>query len=41
MRWFVLKATGSVYSEQVETFVKLIGEDARGPQPFHGRLVLY
>jgi len=41
IRWLVLKATSSVSSEQVEKFVKLIGEDARGPQPLNARLVLY
>jgi carbonic anhydrase len=41
VRWFVLKATGTVAIEQVKTFVNLIGEDARGPQPLNARLVLY
>ncbi|MGB5881650.1 MAG: carbonic anhydrase family protein [Thermoanaerobaculia bacterium] len=41
VRWLILKATGSVSNEQVEIFVKLIGEDARGPQPLNGRLVLH
>ncbi len=38
--WFVLKETGALSSEQVKTFVKLIGENARSPQPLNGRLVL-
>ena len=41
IRWLILKATGSVASKQVESFVKIIGEDARGPQPLNGRLVLH
>jgi len=40
VRWLILEETGSLSSEQVETFVNLIGEDARGPQPLNGRLVL-
>jgi carbonic anhydrase len=39
--WLILKATGSVSSDQVEMFVKLIGEDARGPQPLNARRVLH
>lgn len=39
--WLILKATGSVSSEQVERFVKLVGEDARGPQPLNARRVLH
>ena len=29
------------WGEQVEKFVKLIGEDARGPQPLNGRRVVH
>jgi carbonic anhydrase len=39
--WLILKETGSVSKEQVATFVKMIGEDARGPQPLNGRLVVH
>jgi len=39
--WLVLEATGSVSREQVDKFVKLIGEDARGPQPLNGRRVVH
>jgi carbonic anhydrase len=39
--WLVAKEVGSVSKEQVEKFVKLIGEDARGPQPLNGRLVVH
>jgi carbonic anhydrase len=41
VRWLVLKAIGTVSKEQVEEFVKIIGEDARGPQPLNGRLVVH
>jgi carbonic anhydrase len=37
----VVKEAGSVFGEQVEKFVKLIGEDARGPQPLNGRRVVH
>jgi carbonic anhydrase len=30
-----------IHGEQVEKFVKLIGEDARGPQPLNGRRVVH
>jgi carbonic anhydrase len=39
--WLVLEATSTVAGPQVETFVKLIGEDARAPQPLNGRVVLH
>ena len=39
--WMILKATRSISKEQVATFVKIIGEDARGPQPLNGRLVVH
>jgi carbonic anhydrase len=39
--WLVIEAIGSVSSEQVGKFVKLIGEDARGPQPLNGRRVVH
>ena len=39
--WLILKETGSVSKEQVATFVKMIGEDGRGPQPLNGRLVVH
>ncbi len=39
--WLILKATGFVSKEQVAVFVKLIGEDARDPQPLNGRLVVH
>jgi len=39
--WLILKETGSVSKEQVATFVKMIGEDARGAQPLNGRLVVH
>lgn len=38
--WLVLEATSTVAEAQVEGFVKLIGEDARPPQPLNGRVVL-
>ena len=39
--WLVLESTSSVAREQVVGFVRLIGEDARGPQPLNGRVVLH
>ena len=38
--WLVLEATRTIATAQVESFIDLIGEDARGPQPLNGRLVL-
>ena len=40
VRWYVLKEAGHIAAEQAATFVKLIGEDARGPQPINARIVL-
>jgi carbonic anhydrase len=39
--WLILKETGFVSKEQVSTFVTMIGEDARDPQPLNGRLVVH
>ncbi len=39
--WLVVEAIGSVSKEQVEKFVAIIGEDARGPQPLNGRRVVH
>jgi carbonic anhydrase len=39
--WLILKTAGSLSREQVEGFVKRIGEDARGPQPLNGRRVVH
>jgi len=40
IRWYVLKVASHISQEQVDSFVELIGEDARGPQPPNARLVL-
>jgi len=40
VRWFVLKAVGHIAPEQAATFVELIGNDARGPQPLNARIIL-
>lgn len=40
VQWYVLKKPGHIAPEQAATFVKLIGEDARGPQPINARIVL-
>ncbi len=40
VRWYVLKEPGHIAPEQAAQFVKLIGEDARGPQPVNARIVL-
>ena len=38
--WYILKETGTIAEEQAAQYVALIGEDARGPQPVNGRVVL-
>jgi carbonic anhydrase len=38
--WLVLVETTTLARAQVEGFVKLIGEDARGVQPLNGRAIL-
>ncbi len=40
VRWFVLKTIRSVSLKRREIFNKLIGDDARGPQPVNARIVL-
>lgn len=40
VRWFVLKTTRQVSLERRNIFNKLIGDDARGPQPINARIVL-
>ena len=40
VQWYVLKNPGHIAPEQAATFVTLIGEDARGPQPINARIVL-
>jgi carbonic anhydrase len=40
VHWYVLKNPGHIAPEQAARFVKLIGEDARGPQPINARIVL-
>jgi carbonic anhydrase len=40
VRWFVLKDVGHIAQDQVDNFVNLIGEDARGPQPLNARIIL-
>jgi carbonic anhydrase len=39
--WLILKEPGSLSKEQVGAFVKVIGEDARNPQPLNGRLIVH
>ena len=39
--WLVLKTKMAISEDQVAGFVKLMGEDARGPQPLNGRLVVH
>jgi len=39
--WLVLKTEMTISKDQVAGFVKHIGEDARGPQPLNGRLVVH
>lgn len=38
--WVILKTTSTISREQIETFVSVIGADARDLQPLNGRLVL-
>jgi len=40
VQWYVLKKPGHIAAEQAVSFVTLIGEDARGPQPINARIVL-
>jgi carbonic anhydrase len=40
IQWYVLKSPGHIAPEQAAQFVKLIGEDARGPQPVNARIIL-
>ena len=40
VRWYILKTAETIAAEQADTFVALIGEDARGPQPLNARVVL-
>jgi carbonic anhydrase len=40
VQWYVLKNPGHIAPEQAATFVTLIGEGARGPQPINARIVL-
>lgn len=40
VRWFILKQTSHISQQQIDNFVRLIGEDARGPQPQNARIVL-
>jgi len=40
VQWYVLKEPGQIAPKQAAQFVKLIGEDARGPQPINARIVL-
>ena len=40
VQWYVLKNPGHIAAEQAPNFVKLIGEDARGPQPINARIVV-
>jgi carbonic anhydrase len=40
LRWFVLKGHGEMTAAQRESFIGLIGEDARGIQPHNARIVV-
>ena len=40
LRWYVYPSVGTVSREQIDFYVNLIGEDARGPQPINARMVL-
>jgi carbonic anhydrase len=40
VRWFILKKISHISQRQVDRFVEIIGEDARGPQPQRARIVL-
>jgi len=40
VRWYVLKAVGSISIKRRDLFNQLIGDDARGPQPINARPVL-
>jgi carbonic anhydrase len=38
--WFILKMAGHISQEQVDRFIRMIGEDARGIQPQNARIVV-
>jgi carbonic anhydrase len=40
VRWFVLPKTRTLEPQMQQKFIKLIGEDARGPQPINSRLIV-
>ena len=39
LRWLILESSDTIARAQVERYIELIGEDARGPQPLNGRQV--
>lgn len=39
IRWLVLESSDTIAAEQVDTYIDLIGKDARGLQPLNGRQV--
>ena len=41
LRWYVYPTVGTVSREQIDSYVKLIGEDARPSQPLNARMVLH
>jgi len=40
VRWYVLKQSSPVSLDQQKLYQKLIGDDARGPQPINARVIL-
>jgi carbonic anhydrase len=40
VRWYVLKKPRPISKDQQKTFINLIGQDAREPQPLNARVVL-
>jgi carbonic anhydrase len=41
VRWYAYPVIGTVSAKQIAEYQKLIGRDARGPQPINARLVLH
>lgn len=41
LRWYVIPVAATISQEQIDRYIALIGEDARGPQPLNARIVLH
>lgn len=41
LRWYVYPTIGTVSRQQIDSYIELIGVDARDPQPINARMVLH